>query len=473
MELVNLEFYEKELNQSYKKMEFTKTEKGKVSQSIGNLVIALMNPDYWQKQGVLKGQIFWDSFSNEIKLQGYLIGEKHFNKKTIRLWDDSMNNRLGLEIEKRFKINYNSNKMWEAVRFVSGQYSISPPREYLKFLKWNEDEDNIRRLLPKYLGSEDTELNRWIMEHMLIGMVSRVFTPGCKLDEMMILVGGQGIGKSTFVQKLAISPAWYCALQSIEGKDTIMNLMGKTVVEIEEFVALRNARSANEAKAFLSKLNDRIRIPYDRTSKDVPRTCILIGTLNERTFLNDHTGERRYLPIECHKDGIEKSVYYHEDYANGLSKEEYEKEVNYDFEQAIAQATFIYQSNNYDMNIPIHLAKVLDMEQEKFKYINPDVEDLRYFLEEYKLKTALPHITCFKELNMAGFILKSKAFSEIMENYFVEWKPVRLPKTERIKPNGVSIPVKVYYEREIEIPEEWKEEKIDKLGEQISIEDKK
>ncbi|MGO1580127.1 MAG: VapE domain-containing protein [Peptoniphilaceae bacterium] len=472
MKLVNLNFYEKELNQSYKKMEFTKTEKGKVSQSIGNLVIALMNPYYCKKQGVFKGQIFWDNFSNEIKLQGYLIGEKGFNKNSIRLWDDAMNNRLGLEIEKRFKINYNSNKMWEAVRFVAGQYSISPPKEYLKFLKWNSDEDNIRKLLPKYLGAEDTELNRWIMEHMLIGMVSRVFNPGCKLDEMMILVGGQGIGKSTFVQKLAISPAWYCALQSIEGKDTIMNLMGKTVVEIEEFVALRNARSANEAKAFLSKLNDRIRIPYDRTSKDVPRTCILIGTLNERTFLNDHTGERRYLPVECYKDRIEKSVYYHEDYAAGLSKEEYERKVDYDFEQAIAQAVSIYKSNNYDMNIPVHLAKSLDSEQEKFKYINPDVEDLRYFLEEYKPRTALPHITCFKELTMAGFTLKSKAFSEIMENYFIEWKSVRLPKTERIKPNGVSIPVKVYYEREIEIPEEWKEEKKDKLSEQISIEDK-
>lgn len=124
------------------------------------------------------------------------------------------------------------------------------------------------------------------------------------------------------------------------------------------------------------------------------------------------------------------------------------------------------------MNIPIHLAKALDIEQEKFKYINPDVEDLRYFLQEYKPRTVLLHITCFKELNMAGFSLKSKAFSEIMENYFVEWKPVRLPKTERIKPNGVSIPVKVYYEREIEIPEEWKEEKKCKTEEQISMKDK-
>lgn len=32
-----------------------------------------------------------------------------------------------------------------------------------------------------------------------------------------------------------------------------MNLMGKTVVEIEEFVALRNAKSANEAKLFIIK----------------------------------------------------------------------------------------------------------------------------------------------------------------------------------------------------------------------------
>ena len=78
-----------------------------------------------------------------------------------------------------------------------------------------------------------------------------------------------------------------------------MNLMGKTVVEIEEFVALRNAKSANEAKTFLSKLSDRIRIPYEKYATDVPRTCIFIGTLNERTFLNDHTGERRYLPVEC------------------------------------------------------------------------------------------------------------------------------------------------------------------------------
>lgn len=69
------------------------------------------------------------------------------------------------------------------------------------------------------------------------------------------------------------------------------------------------------------------------------------------------------------------------------------------------------------MNIRIHLAKVLDNEQEKFKYINPDVEDLRYLLEEHKPKIKDLFITCYKEMNMAGYNIKSKAFTSIHRDY--------------------------------------------------------
>ena len=65
------------------------------------------------------GQIFYDKFTNEIKIQGKIIGEKGIRPNQIRLWDDSLNNRLGLEIEKHFSLNYNTNKMWEAIRFVA------------------------------------------------------------------------------------------------------------------------------------------------------------------------------------------------------------------------------------------------------------------------------------------------------------------------------------------------------------------
>ena len=122
------------------------------------------------------------------------------------------------------------------------------------------------------------------------------------------------------------------------------------------------------------------------------------------------------------------------------------------------------------MDYTKNLLKDLYKEQEKFKYLNPDVEDIRYFLEEYKPKSADPNTTCFKELTMQGYQIKSKSFSEIMDNYFQEWIPVRSSKTKRISQSGVSIPVKLYYEKKEEyktdfieadknlLPEEWKKE---------------
>jgi predicted P-loop ATPase len=446
-----------EIKQTYQYMDFIETEKGEVRQIISNLNIALMNPKYCLKEKLYQGQIFYDSFTKEIKFQGKIIGEKEINPNKIRLWDDTLNNRLGLEIEKRFGINYNANKMWEAVRFVASQYTISPPKQFLEQLIWKGDENAIRKLLPTYLGAEDTKLNAWIMEHMILGMIRRVFEPGSKFDEMMVLVGGQGIGKSTFARYLAMKEDWFCTIENIQGKDAVINLMGKTVVEIEEFVALRNAKSANEAKSFLSKLSDRIRIPYEKFSTDVPRTCILIGTLNERTFLNDHTGERRYLPVECFKEKRKKSIYLDRDYQGNLSEEEHLKSMREDFNQALAYGYYLYKENLHSWTLPKELLKELYQEQEKFKYVNPDVEDIRYFLEEYKPNSCEPNTTCFKEITMQGYSIKSKSFSEIMDNYFSEWKPVRSSKTHRISPSGVSIPVKLYYQKQEKLEDDFTE----------------
>lgn len=59
-----------------------------------------------------------------------------------------------------------------------------------------------------------------------------------------------------------------------------------------------------------------------------------------------------------------------------------------------------------------------------------------------------------------------------MDNYFPEWMAIRSSKTKRIAPSGVSIPVKLYYERKESIkegfvevdnadtPKEWQSEQI-------------
>ena len=42
------------------------------------------------------------------------------------------------------------------------------------------------------------------MKYILVGMVKRVFHPGCKFDERMVLTGSQGVGKTSFIEKLAL-----------------------------------------------------------------------------------------------------------------------------------------------------------------------------------------------------------------------------------------------------------------------------
>ena len=75
----------------------------------------------------------------------------------------------------------------------------------------------------------------------------------------MVLRGEQGVGKTSFIEKLVLLPDWYCSLNNIKGKDAVSNIVGEIVVELEEFVALRNAKTADEAKLFISTRTSTVR----------------------------------------------------------------------------------------------------------------------------------------------------------------------------------------------------------------------
>lgn len=429
------------------------SDKGKPYASISNVITVILNPRYAEESGILCGRFFYDSFAQEAKLYGYLRGE-NLPEDTVRNIDDSIINKLGVEIERQFDIKFNKNNLIEAIRYVAGIYEVNPAKEKIQNIKWDGDEKAIRNLLPTYLGAEESDLNEWIMEHTIVGMIERIFEPGTKHDEMMVLLGAQGIGKSTFARLLALDDQWFCTIENISGKDTVMNLMGKSVVEIEEFVALRNAKSPNHAKSFLSKLYDRVRPPYDKFSKDIPRTCVMIGTLNETTFLNDHTGERRYHPVKCNMDKRKKPVYPKEEYLNNMTIEEYKKSVKRDFENAVAYGYKLYKSGKHSPIIPENLLPDLLRIQSECKHLNPDIEEIRNFIEIYKPESAQPDICCWKEYTMTGRNIKSKAFTEIMENYFTEWEAVHCENPKRINLGGDSIVVRMYYKKKTEVNEE-------------------
>ena len=70
-------------------------------------------------------------------------------------------------------------------------------QEFITQETW-DGQPRIATAIIDYLGAEDMPLVREQTKLWFVAAVARVFSPGCKFDNVLTLPGPQGIGKSTF-----------------------------------------------------------------------------------------------------------------------------------------------------------------------------------------------------------------------------------------------------------------------------------
>ena len=115
---------------------------------------------------------------------------------------------------------------------------------------------------------------------------------------MPILEGGQGKGKSTFINTLARD--WFSELPNdiADQKEMVASMQGSWIIEVPELSLMARA-DVNDLKAFVTRRVDKTRLPYERRAAEFPRQCIFMGSTNDKEYLRDRTGGRRFWPIEC------------------------------------------------------------------------------------------------------------------------------------------------------------------------------
>lgn len=268
------------------------TSKGNFKASIPNIEIILRNDPN------LKGKIAFNEFTKQIEC----LGKTPWNKESRhRQWQDGDDSALRSYIEKVYEIHH-SGKTKDAIISVAIQNAYHPVRNYLNSLTW-DGEPRLERLFIKYLGVEDTEVNRTTTRKALTAGVTRVMEPGCKFDYMLTLYGPQGVGKSAILKKLG--GAWFSdSLVSVTGKEAYEALQGVWLMEMAELAATRKAE-VEAIKHFISKQIDRFRVAYGHYIEDFPRQCIFIGTTNKVDFLRDETGGRRFWPMTVNPEKVE------------------------------------------------------------------------------------------------------------------------------------------------------------------------
>jgi predicted P-loop ATPase len=188
----------------------------------------------------------------------------------------------------------------EAISSYAMDHKYHPVKDYLTSLKW----DGTRRLatwLSDFMGAEDSEYTSFVGQMLLVAACARVDKPGCKYDYVVILEGGQGIGKSRAVQALA--GEWFKEVSLTDRTtDTVQKMQGAWIIEVAEMTCFKK-QEVESLKAFITTQVDNERFAYGRTDSSYPRQSIFIGTINPETigYLTDSTGNRRFLPVEVNE----------------------------------------------------------------------------------------------------------------------------------------------------------------------------
>ena len=181
---------------------------------------------------------------------------------------------------------------------------VDPFEDWLMELPPWDNKPRIDTLLIDLFRAKNTKLNRWAGRYIPVGAIQRTWRPGCKLDEILVLVGKQGIGKSTLLSKILPEAAYFSDGLNFNGsaRERVESLLGYVIVEASEMAGISRAK-IDSLKAFISRAEDgSIRLAYRRNKDVLPRRCIIVGTSNEQMVLpNDPTGNRRFVAVKCNK----------------------------------------------------------------------------------------------------------------------------------------------------------------------------
>lgn len=238
----------------------------------------------------LRGRLRFNQFSTRIEYDKELIADHH--EAQLAIW-----------LEQNYRLIVTTGKVHEVIESVSRSFGYHPVRDYLRALHW-DGQSRLDTWLAVYLGAVNDELNAEIGKRFLLSCVARVMQPGCKVDTVLVVAGKQGIKKSTALRTLC-GAQWFCDTALDIGRpDAMAALQGQWIYEWAELDSVKR-RDATTTKAFLSSQVDRYRPSYGRNHIEQPRQVVFVGTTNERTFLKDSTGERRYWPVQATEIDLE------------------------------------------------------------------------------------------------------------------------------------------------------------------------
>lgn len=273
-ELVEVHNSNKDINKT--EVLLTLTDKGSVKQLLSNLENILMYEPIGKS-------LAFNEFTQEIFWKGEPL-------------NDSDINQFRMLADRKYHVKFTKDDTLAVIEMVARKRKTFHPIKQMIHEKPWDGVQRVESLFIDYLGADDNSYTRAVARKWMAGAVARIYEPGIKFEMVPIIAGKQGLGKSTLFQKLG-GDFFTDSLRSLgTTKDDFQLLIGTWIIELGELSSM-NTTETDQIKSFVSAKSDKIRLPYAKTTQTYKRTCVFAGTTNTSQYLNDLTGNRRFLPM--------------------------------------------------------------------------------------------------------------------------------------------------------------------------------
>ena len=217
---------------------------------------------------------------------------------------DRIVNSLWTMMSQDYVVNIN-----DIYRVIGSDYvaEYDPFRDYIDSLpEWHEGDTDYISLLADTVevkGNNDSNSDMWqrCLTKWLVAMVASWLSPAVVNNVILVLVGPQGMYKTTWFNFLLPPPLrkyFYTKTNSRRmSRDDLLTLTEYALVCCEELDSM-NTSEYNQLKAAVTMPTVDERAAYARYKDHLAHIASFCGTGNNTQFLSDPTGNRRWLPFE-------------------------------------------------------------------------------------------------------------------------------------------------------------------------------
>lgn len=246
-----------------------------------------------------------ECYYDEVLKKQYMIipGMNHFEN------DCSDNGKLQI-LKSILSLNNCPDAMSErlAIRFMTNV--VNPVRNWITGTPWDGVSRIEKLCMSVGVRDEDVTYRNWVMKMWLIqcvaaldgGMLSPIPHKKHKYETVLVFRGEQGKFKTSFIQSLV--PELYSVYVKdgiqldTRNKDSVKNAVSCWIGEFGELDGTFKRTHIAHLKSFLSSGVDELRLPYDRLSSHFQRRASFCASVNEKRFLADTTGNRRFPVLD-------------------------------------------------------------------------------------------------------------------------------------------------------------------------------